>query len=128
MFRPGRSLGWRKLLVFIEHLPPEGALNTAIRNMLPRDYAPDVEPEQSPWSTMENLTASLIDEIRLNGWMYAQAHTETKLPRPEPIPRPGVRARRRRVLPLAAAMAIDPRLRGMSQEDAQATIDQMTGR
>jgi len=126
-FRPGRSLGWRKLLVFIEHLPPESALNTAIRNSLPEDHIADRprEPAKSPWSTMELLTAALIDELRVNGWMYAQAHSETTIPRPEPISRPGVHRRRRVAIPIAAAMALDPRLRDMSPEQAQAVMNGM---
>ena len=119
------KLGWRKLLVLLERLPPESALNTAIRNAMPEGRPEELagDPVRAPWSTVEAMLASLIDEVRINSWLYAQAHSDSTLPKPQPIPRPGVRSRKRRGLPLEAAIALDPRLRGMSPEEAQAFLD-----
>jgi hypothetical protein len=129
-FRPGGNLGWRKLLVLIDRLPPESALNTAIRNMMPDDRLAELagDPVKAPWSTIESLLAGLIDEIRILGWMYVSAHTDKSIPRPQPVKRPGVTGRARKKIPIEAAMRMDPRLRGLSPEEAQAALDRMTGR
>jgi hypothetical protein len=131
LFRPGRSLGWRKLLVLIDQLPPEGALNTAIRSRVPEDElaARRGDPAAAPWSTMETLTAMLIDEVRMLAWSYASAHSKSAIPKPTPLPRPGAgRTRRRRPIDLDTAQRLDPRLRGLSVSEAQARLDYMTGR
>jgi hypothetical protein len=130
-YREGRSLGWRKLLVLIEQLPSESALNTAIRNSMPEDElaARRADPVKAPWSVMETMIAILIDEVRMLAWSYAQAHTQTAIPKPTPIERPGARrTRRRRPISLEAARTLDPRLRGLSGPEAQAKLDRMTGR
>lgn len=81
------------------------------------------------WSSAEGLLATLIDETRQLAWMYASAHTESTVPKPQPIRRPGVGARRRRrPVSLAVAQRMDPRLRGLSEEEAQAKLDMLTGR
>jgi hypothetical protein len=126
---PGGSLTWRRLLVLLKHLPPEGAVNTAMRNRLPDHvlFDDDRDPATGKWSTVEMLLAVLIDEIRNWQWTYIQAHTDKRVPRPTPIRRPGAGARTRRGLTLVAAQALDPRLRGLSPEEAQARLDMMTG-
>lgn len=132
LFRPGSSLSWRRLLVLIDHLPPEAALNTAIRNSVPEETLAESagDSAQARWSTMEGLTATLIDEIRQLEWMYASAHSDQKLQKPQPIRRPGVSSNRprRRQVSLARAQKMDPRLRGLSEEEAQAKLDMLTGR
>lgn len=130
-FRPGSSLGWRKLLVLVSHLPPESAVNTAIRRATPEstleDNAPD--PVKVPWSAVELLMAALIDEVRHGNWIYVQAHSEGSVPKPAPIKRPGVSGKQKlKAISLETAMKMDPRLRGLSREEAQAKLDAMTGR
>jgi hypothetical protein len=116
----------------VEHLPPESALNTAIRNELPDDslVRRAADPVAAPWSAVEMLMATLVDEIRNLGWMYASGHTSTSIPRPLPIRRPGLSARRGggRIVDLARAQKLDPRLRGLSPEEAQDKLDRLTGR
>ncbi len=77
---------------------------------------------------METLLAALVDEVRMNTWVYVQAHSDKRVERPTPIRRPGLPARRERRMSLADAQMIDPRLRGLSEEEAQETLDRMTGR
>lgn len=132
LFRPGTSLTWRKLLVLLHHLPPESALNTAMRNDAPEAElakgSAKSDPALGSWSAMESMMASLIDEVRLNTWVYIQAHSEQSVQKPEPIRRPGVTGRRGKLMPLADAARIDPRMRGMSEEQAQEFMDRVTGR
>jgi hypothetical protein len=121
LFRKGSGLSWRKLLVFLRYLPPESALNTAIRNDTPVENLTGAagDPEESTWSAIELLIALLIDEIRDLAWMYASTHSERPIARPEPIARPGIRrAPRRKVVSLSEARRVDPRLRSMSDEEA----------
>lgn len=128
MFRPGRSLGWRKLLVLIEKLPPEGALNTAIRNHMPEDELAGRrgDPARAPWSTVETLMAVLIDEVRMLAWSYASAHSKGTVPKPTPISRPGARrSGRRRPISLETARRLDPRLRGLSDEEARERLERI---
>lgn len=74
--------------------------------------------------------AVLIDEVRNLSWAYASAHSESKIPRPEPVKRPGLATRRskRRAISMAVARRLDPRLRGLSDEEAQAFLDKVVGR
>jgi len=129
-YRPGRNLGWRKLLVLVDKLPPESAVNTAIRMQVSEDEMVRAKPDpaRAPWSTVEMLLALLIDEMRNLSWMYATAKTGKALPRPEPVQRPGLRRRSGRVISLDAARRLDPRLRNVPDEEAQETLDRITGR
>jgi hypothetical protein len=131
LFRPGSGLGWRKLLVLIERLPSESALNTAIRNSQPEDELARASHDlaEAPWSMQETLMAMLVDDMRMLSWMYASAHSPSALPKPSPVQRPGTRrGSRRRTISLAAAMRLDPRLRGLTSSQAQARLDEITGR
>jgi hypothetical protein len=107
-------------------------LNTAIRNNTPdRDAAMSArgdDPALGKWSSLEIMLATLIDEVRFVGWAYVQSHTERSVPRPPAVPRPGLRARSGKLMSLEDAQRIDPRLRGMSQEEAQEFMDRMTSR
>lgn len=131
LYRPGSGLTWRKMLALVDCLPPESSLNTVIRNRMPEEVLMERagDPAQSPWSSLESLMAVLIDELRQFSWMYASKNSEKTVQRPEPIKRPGIKtAARRRAMPIAAAMAMDPRLRGLSQDEAQAQLNRITGR
>jgi hypothetical protein len=126
-------LTWRKLLVLLKFLPPEGALNTAMRNSVPEDElfreGDANDPAKGRWSTIEMMLATLIDEIRMNTWATIQLKTEKTVPRPEPIRRPGrsQRTRGAKRMSLEDAQRIDPRLRGMSAQEAQAMLDRIRG-
>jgi hypothetical protein len=85
------------------------------------------DPTKSTWSTVEILLASLIDEVRFGNWAYVQSWSEGNVPRPSPIRRPGL-VRTGKVMSLTEAQKIDPRLRGMSSEDAQDFLDRMHSR
>lgn len=87
-----------------------------------------VDPAQGKWSTIEILLATLIDEVRSVSANYVQAHSKERITPPTPIRRPGVNARRGKTMSLSEAQKIDPRLRGMSEEEAQATLDMLSGR
>jgi hypothetical protein len=131
LFEPGSGLTWRRLLVLVEQLPPESAVMTAIRNMIPEDelHASESHPEFAAWSNLENLIALLIDEVRNFSWSFIQSRSEAKVPRPDPVRRPGIGSgRQARVISLDAAKRMDPRLRGLSPEDAQEKLDEITGR
>jgi hypothetical protein len=97
-------------------------MNTAIRNIMPEDRlaANATDPTKASWSAVESLFATLIDEVRQLEWMYAQSHSDNPIPRPKPMRRPGVDAKRKlRPMRLEVAQALDPRLRGLSAEEAQ---------
>lgn len=132
LFVPGSGLTWRKLLVLVHHLPPESAVNTAIRNATPEDVmaaqGAKYDPKRANWSSLESLIALLIDEVRNNTWVYAQSMSKSKIARPSPIPRPGVSGRRRRTISLASAQRLDPRLRGLEEAEAQAMLDRIKGK
>jgi hypothetical protein len=132
LWRPGSSLTWRKLLVLVHHLPPEAAVNTAIRNDVPEHElarrGSEANPEQASWSSLESLIALLIDEVRSQTWAYIQMKTDKRVPRPTPIRRPGVSGRRERTITLASAQRLDPRLRGLSDQEAQQRLDEILGR
>jgi hypothetical protein len=50
------------------------------------------DPAVAPWSALEMLVASLIDEVRGLRSAYATVHTGTVIQPPPPIPRPGTEA------------------------------------
>jgi hypothetical protein len=132
LFLRDTRLTWRRLLVLLRHLPPESALNTAIRNdasesELARSSAQS-DPTQGRWSATDSMLASILDEIRMGNWAYVQVHSEQSVRRPEPIRRPGVSGRRSKVMTLEDAMKIDPRLRGMEPDEAQSFLDGVRGR
>ena len=117
----GAELSWRRLLVLVEHLPPEGALNTAIRNATPEAELAQAtgDAARAPWSTLESLVASLIDELRNFAWMYASVHAKSAPKRPEPIRRPGSTGRHhgRKLMRISEIRTLDPRMRNMSDDE-----------
>jgi hypothetical protein len=132
LFVKGSRLTWRKLLVLVRHLPPESAVNTAIRNTMPESVMARAgaknDPAKSSWSSMESLMALLIDELRQQTWVYVQSKSDKRIARPAPIRRPGINtARRERKISLEAAQRMDPRLRGLSEEEAQRKLDEILG-
>jgi hypothetical protein len=117
--------------VLIKFLPPESAVNTALRNDTPADVMAAGAPDQAaaPWSRVETLLAMVVDEIRTLTWATVQSSTEKTIPKPDPVVRPGVSpGRRLRVLSMTDAQRLDPRLRGLSVDEAQEKLNWMTGR
>ena len=94
---------WRQLRVLIQHLPPESATMTALRNALPEaEYdrqAKDGRPEEGRWSLSEQLLAGVTDALREIQYILVVANSDgkgRKPRRPEPIRRPGVGVRKQR--------------------------------
>lgn len=96
------EMSWRRLRVLIEHLPPESATWTALRNSLsPRQLAEQAtqgEPEKGRWSQQEQLLASAVDAIRRVEWVLLCSNIEKKSQRPDapdPMRRPGAGPRKK---------------------------------
>ncbi|WP_370421952.1 hypothetical protein AB8O64_27590 [Streptomyces sp. QH1-20] len=83
--------------MLIEHLPPESATVTALRNAAPADdldaQAERADPSRGRWSQTELLLAQAIDAVHRLSHYYALVNTsDGKRPEPpHPVPRPGVR-------------------------------------
>ena len=93
-------MSWRRLRVLIQHLPPESATWTALRNALSDEeiaaQAGQGEPEKGRWSQEEQLLALIADRVADLGYLYSSANTPkgSKKPvRPPPSRRPN-RSRR----------------------------------
>ena len=100
------ALSWRRLDVLVQHLPPESALKTALRDAMDEaDFDRVVaEPRKGhgPWSNSDMLLASVYDAVqRLTHVQLMRA--QVKASAPEPLPRPGVRSNVRAINPAAAA-------------------------
>jgi hypothetical protein len=87
---------WRQVRVLIQHLPPESATMTALRNSLSDgEIAAQAEggkPEEGRWSQLEQLVAVVADRIARVEYVLRCVNTEKKRdrpPPPEPIRRPG---------------------------------------
>lgn len=111
----------RKLRVILEHLPPESATKTALRNAAdPEDLkraSTDARADRAPWSSTEMLLAAVLDAIRINTAVTVAAGGG-KPGKFEPTPRPGVEptSQGRRELSDDQRRALDPRLRNQPQE------------
>ena len=91
-------MSWRRLRVLIQHLPPESATWTALRNATPAEelveQADKGEPEKGRWSQLEQLVAALVDATRRVEYVLICANTDKKSQRPrapEPVRRPGAK-------------------------------------
>ncbi|WP_344028861.1 hypothetical protein [Streptomyces luteireticuli] len=83
--------------MLIEHLPPESATVTALRNAAD-DADLDAEadrsdPSQGCWSQTELLLAQLTDAVSHLAHLYTLVNTNggTRPEPPQPVPRPGIR-------------------------------------
>jgi hypothetical protein len=92
------ALSWRRLRVLLQHLPPESATWTALRNAAPEEelaeQAEQGEPERDRWSKLEHLVATVADRLARVEYVLICANTDKKSKRPaapEPIRRPGSR-------------------------------------
>lgn len=88
---PAMRLSYPTVRAYIEHLPPESAYKTALRDRLTsKDFEEAPEPEGwGSWSKTEELLAVLIDRV---GWLQytTVAAAGGKPSDPEPMRRPGV--------------------------------------
>lgn len=91
-------MSWRRLRVLIQHLPPESATWTALRNSLTdeelAEQADKGEAEKGRWSQVEQLLAANLDASRRIEYVLICANTEKKSQRPDPpkpVPRPGAK-------------------------------------
>ncbi|MEV7975454.1 hypothetical protein [Streptomyces sp. NPDC086519] len=82
--------------MLIQHLPPESATWTALRNGLSdeelAEQAGKGEPEKGRWSQLEQLLAANLDATRRVEYVLICANTDKKSKRPDPpkpTPRPG---------------------------------------
>lgn len=109
----------RRLRVLIQHLPPESATKTALRNAAPApvDGAPsDYRPDLAPWSSVEMLLAAVRDELVLSR-NAAIAIAGGKPAEFHPTPRPGIPPKSvRKGLTDEQRRALDPRLRNQPKE------------
>jgi len=80
LFREEKHLTPKQVLLLIRSLPPESATSASIRKL----------PEAAGWGMDTYLLASLIDAVRENSHINAQAHSKKKLKRPERIKVPGM--------------------------------------
>lgn len=84
---------YRELGVLIDHLPPESATTTAIRDGMTAEQlaALPAPAGHGPWSRTESLLADVCD--RLEWVIYAVYAAQGGKPdKPKPMPRPGVAA------------------------------------
>ncbi|MFE0326331.1 hypothetical protein ACFW08_05880 [Streptomyces sp. NPDC058960] len=113
----------RRLRVLIEHLPPESATKTALRNSIPEsDLEPatgDYRPDLAPWSGVEMLLAAVKDEVTMLRHVTVAANGG-KPGEFTPTPRPGIppksAQKSRRALTDEQRRALDPRLRTQPKE------------
>ncbi|MFE9886880.1 hypothetical protein [Streptomyces scopuliridis] len=83
--------------MLIQHLPPESATMTALRNaMSSEEYetqARSGKPEEGRWSMTEQLLAGITDSLHQLEYILVVTHSDgkgRKPRRPEPMRRPGI--------------------------------------
>ncbi|MEU1254785.1 hypothetical protein ABZ445_16045 [Streptomyces chartreusis] len=109
--------------MLVEHLPPESATKTAIRNSITAEElertTDEWRPDLAPWSGAETLLATLKDEVvRLRHTLIAV--NGGKPGEFIPTPRPGIppksAQKSRKSLTDEQRRALDPRLRNQPKE------------
>jgi hypothetical protein len=107
--------------VLIEHLPPESATKTAIRNGVEpaqlEQASVEYRPDLGQWSALEMLLAQIRDELVLSRHV-AIAATGAKPPEFQPMPRPGIppKSAQKKGMTDEQRRALDPRLRDQPME------------
>jgi hypothetical protein len=100
-------LSWRRLGVVIEHLPPESATKTALRDELDDNdltrLANMPRRGHGPWSHAELLLAAVHDSVERLIYVQYQRAGVKNLKAPEPLSRPGVGSNVRAINPAAKA-------------------------
>lgn len=71
-------LSWRRLHSLIEQLPRESR------------YAAVSGGDQTRWGHLEHLVATVVDLLQIGNWMFASAHSKSRVNEPKMIERPGV--------------------------------------
>lgn len=111
----------RRLRVLIQHLPPESATKTALRNAAPepddKALAAEYRPDKGAWSSEMMLLADIKDQLVL-GRSVAIAAAGGSPPDFQPTPRPGIppTSTSSKRLTDEQRRAIDPRLRDQPKE------------
>lgn len=105
----------RRLRVLIDHLPPESATKTALRNEITPEQleaaSANYQPDKAQWSMVEILLAGIKDEITL-ARNVSIAAAGGKPPDFNPTPRPGIStSARKKTLTDEQRRELDPRLR-----------------
>ncbi|WP_327712374.1 hypothetical protein OG912_32140 [Streptomyces sp. NBC_00464] len=114
-------LSLRRLRVLIQHLPPESATKTALRNASPEPDpsapAPEFRPDKAAWSSEMMLLADIKDQLVLARSVAIAAAGGTP-PDFTPTPRPGVAPASASPKRMTDEMrrALDPRLRNQPKE------------
>lgn len=103
-------------------------MNTAIRNATPETELAKAtgDSARAPWSTLESLVASLVDEVRQFAWMYSSVHAKNAAPkRPDPIRRPGSTGKRHsgKLMRISEIRTLDPRMRNMSDDEIRELLN-----
>ncbi|MFJ9694943.1 hypothetical protein [Kitasatospora sp. NPDC101183] len=102
--------------MLVEHLPPDSATKTAMRNALTAEdrerLSHGARPDLAAWSGAELLLASVLDAIRAQTAVAIAAAGGTPT-MPDPTPRPGIppKTTTSRRLSDEQRRALDPRLR-----------------
>jgi len=95
-------LSFRRLKIILDHLPPESAFRTAIRDRTPPEQlveSGEVEAGgesgsgHGPWSQTDHLLALLFDQVAALRYEARAMKGDKKAKPPEPLPRPGVGGR-----------------------------------
>lgn len=93
----------RQLCLLARQLPQDSRWKTILRRRAKEGgfarSTPIEEMDPEVWSDEAWLIANLIDEVRLQSWMYSSVHRKdgsAAPPQPDPLPRPGDPPRRQR--------------------------------
>lgn len=111
----------RRLRILIQHLPPESATKTALRNAAPEPDsstpAPESRPDRAAWSSEMMLLADIKDQLVL-GRSVAIAAAGGTPPDFTPTPRPGIPPTSASPKRMTDDMrrALDPRMRNQPTE------------
>jgi hypothetical protein len=92
------ALSWRRLKVLIDHLPPESATKTEIRESHGEEFFAEIAESSGPaphgqWSRAEHLLATITDSVNDLSYLtlcMSIAKDKQRPERPARIPRPGV--------------------------------------
>ncbi len=91
------GLSYRRLWVLIQHLPPESATRTALRESLTAEELAAAAEQTTElygrWSHLELLMGQLIDAIAMVQWTLVALKSKQPPELPAPFPRPGVKRR-----------------------------------
>lgn len=87
-------MSWREIGIYIDWLPQESSLRTEIRDQFTDAQLVEMSTgndssKHGPWSRLELLSASLINELRQLTYVQLVANGAKDAPKPEPVRTPG---------------------------------------